>query len=123
MSFHTTSAHEICGTDVTNHQGEALGLIKDVMIDMTDGTVAYLVLSHGGVFGTTLADKRFAVPFSAFSRVQDKKDIKYLLNVQADFLDDAPGFDKDNYPDFADPQFQEALQRYYQEHVPQRKAA
>ena len=113
MSRHTISAATINGTEVTNYQDENLGKIEDVMIDMTTGEVAYLVLSFGGVFGTTMADKRFAVPFNAIHVKKNDGDVCYLLNVSKAQLEDAPGFDKDNYPDFADTSFTSSIDSYY----------
>ena len=42
------SASTLTGDDVKNPQGEALGDLKDIMIDTLSGKVAYGVLSFGG---------------------------------------------------------------------------
>lgn len=123
MTYQSVSSTSIIGTPVTNTQEENLGKIEDVMINYTDGEVAYLVLSYGGIFGTSFANKLFAVPFSALTPKQtgdDADDISYLLNSTKDQLSDAPGFDKDNWPDFADSTFRTNLNNYYS---PNRKAA
>lgn len=112
-ALHTVSASTICGTNVENAKGDELGKIEDVMIDPSNGSVAYLVLSYGGVFGTTLADKRFAVPFDAFRIKHDDDEVEYLLNVEKDFLEKAPGFNKKDYPDFADSAFRSTVNTYY----------
>ncbi len=49
------------GNDVYNSAGEELGSIKDIMIDVPRGRVAYAVLSRGGVLG--IGDKLFAIPW------------------------------------------------------------
>lgn len=113
MAVQTVSAEDIDGTEVINSKGEHIGRIEDVMVDMRTGTVAYLVLSYGGIFGTSVHDKRFAVPFNAFSITEQDEHIKYLLDVEQEFLEHAPGFDKDNYPDFADPEFVSHIHGYY----------
>ena len=115
MFRHTVSASTIEGTPVFNNANEKAGKIEDVMIHTSDGTVAYLVLSYGGIFGSTVGDKRFAVPFSAFSVRQEpgSDEVSYRLNVSNDFLEEAPGFDKEAYPDFADAKFQSSLADYY----------
>ena len=46
------------GEDVYNKKGEKLGHIKEVMLDIVEGRVAYVVLSFGGFLG--IADKLFA---------------------------------------------------------------
>ena len=39
------------GADVENPNGEALGEIKDVVIDRATGRIAYAVVSFGGILG------------------------------------------------------------------------
>ncbi len=109
------SATTIIGTKVCNFQDEDLGKIEEVMIDLPAAKVVYLVLSYGGVFGTTLADKRFAVPVEAFiiQHGEDENEVTYILDVDKKFLENAPGFDKDDYPDFADPRFSQRVKDYY----------
>ena len=111
MERRTVPSNSLKQLPVINSAGDDLGRIEEVMIDLVDGSIAYLVLSYGGIFGTTLADKRFAVPYDAF-RYQRGEDGKssYLLDVDQAFLESAPGIDKDNWPDFASPQFDNALQ-------------
>jgi len=45
---------------VVNHQGEDLGKIEELMIDLDRGRIAYAVLSFGGFLG--IGDKLFAFP-------------------------------------------------------------
>lgn len=103
------SASTLTGDDVVNPQGETLGDLKDIMLDTSSGQIAYAVLSYGGVFG--MGDKLFAVPWSALRIDGDNKNL--VLNVSKDRLKDAPGFDKDNWPNFADPTFGKTLTDYY----------
>ena len=58
-------AHTLLGNDVSNKDGKGLGDIKEFMIDMASGRVAYAVLSFGGLLG--MGDKLFAVPWAALS--------------------------------------------------------
>lgn len=122
ISRRTVPAGTIISTPVRNYREQELGKIEDVMINTVDGTVAYLVLSYGGIFGTTLADKRFAVPFRAFTvDCSNEDEVVYRLDVAKETLETAPGFDKDRYPDFASAQFIQSIDQYYS-NVP-RKAA
>ena len=59
------SATSIDGNDIRNTQGEDLGKVKDLMIDLADGSVSYAVVSYGGFLG--MGDKLFAVPFEALT--------------------------------------------------------
>lgn len=103
------SASTLTGDDVHNAQDENLGDLKDLMIDLESGSIAYAVLSFGGVMG--MGDKLFAVPWSALRVHSDKKQL--ILDIPKDRLKDAPGFDKGDWPNFADPKFTELVGNYY----------
>jgi len=103
------SAGTLQGTQVRNSEGDDLGKIEEIMLDQTSGKVAYAVLSFGGFMG--MGDKLFAIPWKAISLDQENK--KAILDVQPDVLDNAPGFDKDHWPDFADPQWGESIHSHY----------
>ena len=103
------SASTIEGNDVKNRQGEKLGTIKDIMICTTDNDVQYYVLSFGGFMG--LGDKLFAIPPEAMEC--DTKNECFILNISKEQLEDAEGFDKDNWPNMSDPQFRDRIYGYY----------
>ena len=103
------SSTSITGTNVTNQKGESLGEIKDLMIDTESGSVNYAVLSFGGFLG--LGDKYFAIPFEAFS--VNTATEKFVLNVNKDRLENAPGFDKDNWPKTNDHTYWNNLYDHY----------
>jgi hypothetical protein len=94
----TLSSSSLTGNSVKNAEGEDLGTVKDLMIDLTNGHVAYAVLSFGGFLG--FGNKLFAVPFAAL-RV-DSSDHSFLLNVDQDRLKESDGFDPDDWPDMSD---------------------
>ena len=88
------SATTIEKDKVVNEKGEDLGKIKDIMIDLEDGSIAYVVLSFGGFLG--MGDKYFGVPWQAMHK--DPGSHNFILNVDKEKLDNAPGFDKDKWP-------------------------
>ncbi|TAL86976.1 MAG: PRC-barrel domain containing protein [Rhodanobacter sp.] len=100
---HFLSASTLNGDTVKNHKDESLGDLKDIMTDTTTGKVAYAVLSCGGILG--MGEKLFAVPWQAL--VVDGENKQLLLKMDKEYLKNAPGFDKDHWPDFADQQFTE----------------
>ena len=102
-------ADTLVGNDVFNHKEERLGDIKEIMLDMSNGSVAYAVLSFGGFLG--MADKLFAVPWSAL--ILDTRNKRFLLNVEKDRLKDAPGFDKDDWPNMRDEVWANKVRSYY----------
>ncbi|QTN22076.1 PRC-barrel domain-containing protein [Rhizobacter sp. AJA081-3] len=102
-------ADTLLGNDVYNNDGEDLGDIKEFMIDMSTGTVAYAVLSYGGLLG--MGDKLFAVPWAALTLDTDNK--RFTLNAPLEMLKDAPGFDKDHWPSMADPAWASGVHKFY----------
>ena len=102
-------ADTLVGNDVYNPKGEKLGDIKEVMLDMRSGRVAYAVLSFGGFLG--MGEKLFAVPWNALTLDTATKSFK--LNVDKDRLATAPGFDKDQWPNMADATWAQSIHAYY----------
>ena len=102
-------ADTLVGNDVCNQKGEDVGDIKEIMLDMRNGKVGYAVLSFGGFLG--MGEKLFAVPWGALTL--DTKYKRFVLNVEKDRLKNAPGFDKDHWPDMADQSWAREIHSYY----------
>lgn len=114
MGRFTVSAAAIIGTHVENWEGENLGNITDIMLEKQEGDIAYLVLSYPGDYGRRYPNKRFAVPFEAIARkIMDGSRAEYVIDVDQQFLENAPGYDVSNPPDFADERFTNILKDYY----------
>lgn len=103
------SASSLSSDDVYNRNGEKLGSIKDLMIDLQSGRVCYAVLSFGGFL--TMGEKLFAVPWSALT--VDTENKRFLLDTNEERLKEAPGFDTDNWPNMADPTWAKSIHSYY----------
>ena len=104
------SSSSICGDHVKNAAGDDLGKIEDLMIDLHSGRVAYAVLSFGG-FLKMGNNKLFAIPWEALRLDTAKKE--FILQIDKSRLEKATGFDKDNWPNMADPTFGSTLYRQY----------
>jgi sporulation protein YlmC with PRC-barrel domain len=91
-------ADTLIGNDVYNTANENLGTIKEFMIEMSSGRIAYAVLSFGGFLG--MGDRLFAVPWAALRLDTGNK--RFTLNASKEQLKKAPGFDKDHWPSMAD---------------------
>jgi sporulation protein YlmC with PRC-barrel domain len=102
-------ADTLLGNDVYNRKGEDLGDIKEIMLDMASGRVAYAVLSFGGVLG--IGDKLFAVPWEALKL--DTKNKRFTMDVDKERLEMAPGFDKDRWPDMAEETWSREIHSFY----------
>ena len=103
------SASSLSGDKVRNEAGEDLGKINELMIDVPTGRVAYAVLSFGGFLG--MGDKLFAVPWDVLTLDEDEK--CFILDVEKETLENAPGFDKDNWPDMAERNWRSQIYDYY----------
>jgi sporulation protein YlmC with PRC-barrel domain len=103
------SATTLIGDDVRNPDGEDLGTVKDLVIDLRNGRTAYAVLDFGGFLG--IGNKLFAVPFEAMTVNTIEKHI--ILDVDKERLENAPGFDKNDWPQHANYDFVDEVHRYY----------
>jgi hypothetical protein len=109
LTRNTLSASTIIGDPVHNGMNEDLGKIEDLMIDLSNGRIAYAVLSFGGFLG--MGNKLFAVPFKAMTVDSEKH--AFVLDVPKDRLKQAPGFDKDHWPDASDLGYRTQIYSFY----------
>ena len=106
-------ASKMVGMPVKNLQGKSIGVIEEIVIETT-GTVGYAVLSFGGFLG--MGDKLFAVPWTSLAHSIDKN---YLtLDIQPEKLERAPGFNKNDWPDMKDKNWQKNISNFYQNSRP-----
>lgn len=103
------ASEDVVDKEVKNSAQEDLGTIREVMLDKVSGKVAYVVLESGSFLG--MGGKLFAIPWNSIS--YDKEDECFILNVDKDRLRDAPGFDKDNWPDMEDRTWGQSISDFY----------
>jgi sporulation protein YlmC with PRC-barrel domain len=103
------AADSLQGEKVVNEQGEKLGSITHIMLDISNGTIVYAVLSFGGLLG--MGDKLFAVPWHSLALDVENK--WFVLNIEPERLRTAPGFDKAHWPSMADPRWASEVNAYY----------
>lgn len=108
VRLRTQRFSELEDTDVLNPEDRKLGDIEDLAIDPTTGDVKYAVLSYGGFLD--MGDKLFAIPYQA---LHVRNDQTIVLNVPEDRIKDAPGFDKNAWPNMANPAFATEVDTYY----------
>ena len=102
-------AETLIGNHVHNLKNEHLGEIKEIMLDMRTGKVAYAVMSSGGVL--SLGERLFAVPWEALKL--DTVHKRFTMDVEKDRIENAPGFDTDNWPNMAEQQWANQIHSYY----------
>jgi sporulation protein YlmC with PRC-barrel domain len=96
---------------VRNTAGEDLGKIKDLVIDVNSGKVIYAALDFGGFLG--VGDKLFAVPWHSLQVKGTDKDQYLVLDATKERLKQAPGFDKNHWPDMANGNWAVDVDRFY----------
>ncbi len=103
---------EVTGVNVKNLTGESLGEIIEVVIDKAHGKVTYLVLDFGGFLG--FGNKFFAIPWKMFT--YNEEEDCFNLDLDKERLKDAPGFDKDSWPNFTSPNIATSIDQFYIKH-------
>jgi hypothetical protein len=100
----TNKATGLLGMEVRNKQGEKLGEIKDLVMDLKSGKVSYAVLAVGGFLG--IGEKLLAVPPSSLGTDNDG----YLqLNADQAQIQATVGFAATNWPEVDRPSFDAAV--------------
>ncbi|KTC64991.1 PRC-barrel domain-containing protein (plasmid) [Legionella adelaidensis] len=100
---------DVIGKSIENPQGESLGEIEELMLDKVAGTVEYVVVSFGGFLG--LGEKLFAMPWSIFNYNKERE--CFVITVDKEKLENAPGFDRDHWPDISSPTWTASINNYY----------
>ena len=104
---------KVVGCKVENPKGENLGKIESLMLDFDEGRILYAVLSFGGFLG--VGDKLFPVPVEALMfRTDEKGSVqKCIFDADKERLKNAPGYQKDNLPSYADRKFATDVYSHY----------
>ena len=106
------AAAALDGNKVMSTDGEHVGKISDIMLDVRGGHIAYAVLSEGGFLG--MGPKLHAIPWSALTL--DTAEKCFYVDISAERLKDDLGFDKDHWhhwPSMADAAWGTATHSYY----------
>lgn len=107
--INVAQADTLMGMDVENAQGEDLGEIEDLAINLKDGRVAYAALAYGGWLG--LGENLAAVPWEALKLNMAERE--FSLNIAPDKLPNAPRFAQDQWPQTLDRKWLSDMYAYY----------
>lgn len=88
------TASSIIGDKVHDTSDNAMGKIEDIMIDITQGKIDYVVIEFGGFLG--IGTRYFAIPFNLLEVDAEKK--IFVFNGTKEMLEKAPGFDVNHWP-------------------------
>jgi len=102
-------ATDLIGMTVENYQGEKLGKVEDLAVDVESGRIVQVILSTGGFIG--LGDTLTAVPPGALHHDAAKK----VLHLEADKakLASAPKFEMSKWAECCDSDHLSAVYRHY----------
>ena len=109
---------KIIGSKVINLEGQDIGTIDDLVIDIDTGNILYAALEFGGFMG--FGDKLFAVPWHSLTSVPAEG--IFILDQSKAKLEKAPGFDKSSWPDIGDRNWQAGILAFYRHHAAHHQA-
>jgi sporulation protein YlmC with PRC-barrel domain len=113
LAAKTFRSSKLNGMTVRNMEGEELGSINDLVIDVSSGKVTYAAMSVGGVLG--IGDKLLAVPFARLKFDHGQDEMFFVLDMPKEKINAAPGFNEDDWPDFADPHWADKIDEHYRQ--------
>jgi sporulation protein YlmC with PRC-barrel domain len=105
----TLGASTLVHDRVVNLAGQDIGRVEELMVDVTTGRIAYVVLSFGGFMG--FGNKLFALPWAAITVDEAKK--RFVCNATRETLERMPGFDKEHWPDLNDLEYAQGVYRQW----------
>lgn len=108
------AATSIVGDPVESTNGEQLGKIDDIMINIQSGAIEYMVVEYGAFFG--IGGKLFAIPFRELKVNPNRR--AFVLNREKDYLRNAPGFDRTHWPATNEHTYFDDVNKYYRASVP-----
>ncbi len=89
---------------VVDPQGLELGRVKSVELDLTTGSIGYLVVMPG------TKDRLIPVPYAAFLLTPAKQ---LVLDVGHGLILSAPNYPKDSSPNWSDPNWTAGIQDFW----------
>ncbi|MBB5467603.1 sporulation protein YlmC with PRC-barrel domain [Paraburkholderia sp. CI2] len=103
------AAATLDGNKVISSDGQDLGKISDIMLDVRSGRIAYAVLTEGAFLG--IGGTLHAIPWRSLTLDTDRK--CFQLDATAEQVKSSPGFDKDHWPAMADRAWGTSVHQFY----------
>lgn len=100
---------KIMGYQVKNPNGETLGEIEDIVLDVSEDRIAYVVIAFGGFLG--LGEELTPVPFSALVPAVDEA--AFILPMTPERLEKAPRYSVSKMPEMNDQEWGKSIHAYY----------
>ena len=104
-----TTFNSVLGDLVTTVDGDGLGTLDDILLDLKNGRVAYAIVSSGGFMGK--GERFYPVPWDAMSRDTDRH--CFVLKTEKRSFLNAPSFDKRQWQSALDSALRHGLNQIY----------
>ncbi len=102
---------KLIDTPVMDPQHDEIGRVDDVVVDLRSGKVRYVAVEYPAMFGR---NKLFAVPWDRFQLARNDLGAFYLVvNIEEETFKRAPGFVRNQWPNFANRHWQEDVDIFY----------
>ena len=109
LSRNVVRTTNVLGKKIIGLDQETLGTVKELVMDKFSGEVRYAVLAYGGFMG--FGSEFYAIPWSALEYCPASEAFK--VNFSQAELQEAPGFNHDSWPDFADMSWERLTSEFY----------
>jgi sporulation protein YlmC with PRC-barrel domain len=97
-------ADKLKGSEVVNTQGQKLGKVDSIGLDLQSGKISYVAVEP------EKGNKLVPVPFNMFGVLRNQQ---LVLNVDKDRLDAAPSFGKNSQPNWANTYWTQQVANYW----------
>jgi sporulation protein YlmC with PRC-barrel domain len=102
-------ASDVIGMKIQNAANEPIGKVDNIVIDLPAGRVVYAILAPGR--NLELGNNLYALPPNALTLSSDRKSL--VSDISKEKLTGAPHFEKDNWPNLANPTWGSQVYQYY----------
>lgn len=101
---------DLAGSAVRNQDGDQIGEIEDLIVDVRKGELAYAIVGVGGFLG--VGQKSVAVPWERLRRADQPQ--TFVMNVDRQTLENAPAIDADSLAQLEDPEARRRIAAFWQ---------
>ena len=100
---------DVIGKNIIGSDQEKIGKVHELVLDKLSGEVRYAVLAYGGFMG--IGSEFYAIPWAVLEYCAT--DNVFTVTFNKEDIKKAPGFNKDNWPDFADDELDSSTNDFY----------
>lgn len=106
----TLKATDLMEKQVENQDGEKLGTVEDLIVDVDSGELEFVVVSSGGILGIG-GDLRAVPPGELSEQGEDR----LVLDISSDRWEEAPTIERDEIARLGEEQQSEEIRSFYQQ--------